>query len=142
MMRLLLIASLMVLSAGPALAADGAPAKTGLPGTTWANDCTTPASASNYYLLYSVASDGNLVETRRSRGKDTPRRLRNIQLISESWLLYTLDDTDGEAVNILTFTAEDGRKKSWWSVGHDGKAYIRDGKFTDSGEPPWFKRCK
>ncbi len=141
-MRRFLVASLVALCAGPALADGSTPAKTGLPGTTWALDCTVPASASNYYLIYSVASNGNLVETMRSTGKDKPREIRNIQLISSSWVLYTLDDTDGEAVNILTFTGTDGRKKSWWSVGHDGKAYIRDGKFPDGGEPPWFKRCK
>src|SRR5258708_5425279 len=129
-MRRFLIAGVAVLCAGPALAADGAPVKVGLLGTTWALDCASPASATNYYLRYSVASNGNLVETTHATGKDKSREIRNIQLISGSWLLYTLDDTDGEAVNILTFTAQDGRKKSWWSVGRDGKAYILDGKLS------------
>jgi hypothetical protein len=132
-----------ICTATPAFAAGAMPAATGLPGTTWALDCKKPASSSNYYLAYSVSGDGRLVETLKSSGEDKDRKIRNIQVISKDWLLYTMDDADGEAVNIVTFTDKQGRKKSWWSVGNGGTAYIIDGKFPDGkGGPPWFSQCK
>ncbi|MBI1212024.1 MAG: hypothetical protein GC190_11215 [Alphaproteobacteria bacterium] len=127
----------------PAFAASAALEETGLPGTTWAIDCSKPPTTSNYYLTYSVNKDGQLVETLKDGNKDKPRSIRNLQNVSKEWLLYTLDDSDGEAVNILTFTDSQGRKKSWWSVGNGGTVYIIDGKFPDgNGSPPWFTQCK
>ncbi len=144
MIRTVLTSSLLALCVAPAFAAGGeTPAQTSLPGTTWALDCKSPASATNYHLTYSVAPNGNLVETLGAGEKGRPREIDNIQVISKDWVLYTLHDTDGEAVNIVTFTAKDGRKKSWSSIGANGKAYILSGKFPDgTGSPPWFEKCK
>ena len=144
MMRTAPIAVLLSLCATPAFAGpDGdALTKADLIGTKWALDCTKPASATNYHLSYSVAASGVPVETlRTTAGADKVRELRNVQSISDEWLLYSLTDTDHEVVNILT-TRKGGRKKSWWSVGKDGALYILNGKFLDSGEPPWFEQCK
>jgi hypothetical protein len=143
-MRLLqAIIALALASAAPAFAAGAAPSATGLPGTTWSVDCKQPASSTNYYLVYSVNKDGLLVESLRGGNMTKDRTIRNIQVISKTWLLYTLDDTDGDEVNILVFTDAKGRKKSWWSVAKNGQAYIIDGKFPNSnGGPPWFSQCK
>ena len=130
-------------SATQVFAAGASPAATGLPGTTWAVDCKQPQSSTNYYLAYSVNGDGLLVESLRGGGMNKDRTFRNIQVISKSWLLYTLDDTDGDKVSLLVFTDAKGRKKTWWSVAKDGQAFIIDGKFPDgTGGPPWFSRCK
>lgn len=143
MRSITLAAMLMATAATTAIAAGTTPKATELPGTTWALDCSKPASSTNYYLTYGINGDGRLVETLKSGGKDAVRPIRNIQVISKDWLLYTLDDSDGEPVNILTFTDSQGRKKSWWSVGNGGKAYIADGKFPGgNGGPPWFSQCK
>ena len=143
-MRFLIAASLMAICASHTFAATGdTPAKTGFLGTTWALDCKAPASTTNFHLTYSIAPNGNLVETQSAGGKDKSREIDNIQVISKDWLLYTLHDSDGEAVNILTFARKDGRKKSWSSIGANGKAYILSGKFPNgTGGPPWFEKCK
>jgi hypothetical protein len=138
----LTVTALLFAAASPAFAAAAAPDATGLVGTTWALDCKQPVSSTNYYLRYTIAADGRLMETLESNRKQE-RKLRNIQIMSKDWLLYTMDDNDGEAVNIVTFTDEQGRKKTWWSVGNSGKAYVVDGKFPDqNGGPPWFTQCK
>lgn len=142
-MRTIMLAVAMGLAAAaPASAAGATPQATGLVGTKWALDCKQLPSSTNYYLEYSVGDDGRLVETLTSN-RVQARKLRNIQLMAKDWLLYTMDDDDGEAVNIVTFTDKQGRKKTWWSVGNNGKAYVVDGKFPDqSNGPPWFSPCK
>lgn len=105
-------------------------------------DCSKPAGDGNYGLSYGLTAKGVPAETLRSApGNDKVRELRNVQIISREWTVYTMTDTDGELIDILTRRTGD-RKKSWWSVGKEGKAYILDGKFLDSGEPPWFQLCK
>jgi hypothetical protein len=143
MHELHLVTALTLAAAVPAGSSETTPMATGLPGTSWAMDCTKPASTTNNYADYNVSSDGRLVETLRTSEDQPARKIRNIQIISKNWLLYTLDDSDGEAVNILTFTDEKGRQKSWWSVGNSGRAYILNGKFPGKTDgPPWFTRCK
>lgn len=144
MMRSALIAGLVIVCATPAFAGQDGDAltKAGLIGTNWALDCTKPASETNYHLLYGVAPSGIPVETLRTTpGADKVRELRNVQSISDEWMLYTMTDSDKEVLSILT-TRKGDRKKSWWSVGKDGTLYISSGKFVDSGEPPWFEKCK
>lgn len=130
------------LFATPVVANDDATAltKDGLMGTVWAIDCSKPLSASNYYVSYSVGPSGAPVETLRSANADKARELRNVQAISAEWILYTMIDTDNEAVNILT-RRQGNRHKSWWSVGEGGTAYIVNGNFPDGGGPPWFEKC-
>jgi hypothetical protein len=142
-MRTLTAALALALSTTmPSFAMAASPGDTGLPGTKWAMDCSQPASSSNYHLAYSINKDDNLVETLIGGDKPQNRPLRNVQIISPTWMLYTMDDTDGDKVDILTKTDEQGRKKSWWSVAKHGQAFIVDGKFPGGGEPPWFSRCK
>jgi hypothetical protein len=141
-MRMLTATLALMLSAAIPASATMSPADTGLPGTKWAMDCSKPPSSSNYRLTYSVNKDGNLVETLIGGDKPKARPMRNIQIISPTWMLYTLDDTDGDVVDILTKTDEKGRKKSWWSVAKHGEGFIIDGKFANGGEAPWFSRCK
>jgi len=144
-MRALLLAAAVTLAAAtPAFAAGATPKASGLVGTKWATeDCKASVSASNVFLEYSISDDGRLVENLTSARGTQSRKLRNVQLMSPDWMLYTMDDDDGEAVNIVTFTDSQGRKKTWWSVGNAGKAYVVDGKFPDqSNGPPWFKPCK
>jgi hypothetical protein len=142
MQRSLLILFGAGLLAAPASANDDVAALTkgGLMGSEWAIDCSKPMSATNYYLSYGVGPNGGPVEQLRSTDINTARELRNVQPISAEWLLYTLIDTDHEAINILTRRLGN-RMKSWWSVGQDGKPYIVNGKL-DSGEPPWFEKCR
>ena len=140
----LLLLAFAALGAVPARAAQDADAlsSAGLLGTTWAYDCAAPASANNYRLSYRLGPNGFPIEAMRSApGDDKDRELHNVQFISPEWMLYTMFDTDGDKVNILTRTIGD-RKKSWWSTGADAKNYIRDGVFPGSGGPPWFTRCK
>ena len=144
MTRTVLLLGFVTLCALPAFAGEDSVALTsaGLIGTNWAIDCSKPADATNYHLSYSVGANGIPVEAMRSAaGADKIRELRNVQLISDEWLLYTMTDTDQEAVNILTSRKGD-RKKSWWSVGKDGTSYISNGKYSSNGEPPWFEKCK
>lgn len=144
MMRTMLLAGFVALCTTPVFAGqdEAALTKAGLLGTKWALDCAKPASETNYHLSYSLAPSGAPAETLRTiAGADKVRELRNVQVISDEWLLYTMTDTDKEAVNILTSFGGD-RKKSWWSVGKNGDPYILNGKFVDSGEPPWFEKCK
>jgi hypothetical protein len=141
MIRSLLIATLLGLCAAPSFASDeSALAKAGILGA-WAMDCSKPSSGSNYYLVYAINKDGAATETQRTTS-DSVRQIRNVQTISDTWLLYSYLDADGEMLSILTFR-DGGRKKSWWSVGKDGKAYIMGGNFADGGKSvPWFEKCK
>src|SRR5258706_13948662 len=117
-MRKLIFGAAMALCAG-ATASAATTTATGLPGTTWAVNCAAPASATNFYLFYTLDADGNLSEVLRSTWNEE-RQVRNIQAISSDWLLYTLTNKAGQPVNILTFMGKDDRKKSWWPVGGDG----------------------
>lgn len=140
-MRTMLVAILIGLSATPSLASDETTlAKAGVLGT-WAIDCSAPASSSNFHLVYAVDKNGAASETQVT-GSKSVRQLSNVQFISDQWLLYSYHDADGEMLSILTYV--DGtRKKSWWSVGKGGAAYIRDGKFQPGGNSvPWFQKCK
>jgi hypothetical protein len=140
-MRHLLIATLIGLSVMPGMASEEAAlSKAGVLGT-WAIDCSKPPATSNYHMVYAVDSKGVATETQLT-GSQSVRQLRNVQLISKQWLLYSYLDADGEMLSILTFF-DGGRKKSWWSVGKDGAAYIMDGKFLPGGNSvPWFEKCK
>jgi len=141
-MRLVvLLAALIGLSAATGMASDkSALDKAGVLGK-WAMDCSQPPSASNYHLIYAVGSDGTATETQRT-SSESVRKLRNVQFISAGWLLYSYVDADGELLSILTYS-EGKRKKSWWSVGKDGKAFIMDGKFQPDGNAvPWFEKCQ
>lgn len=144
MMRAAVIAAWASLCAAPVFAGQDGTALTnaGLVGTNWALDCKSPASAKNYHLSYSLGPSGAPMETlRTTAGNDTVRELRNVQVMSSEWLLYSMIDTDGEVLGVLT-SREGDRKKSWWSVGKDGKAYILDGKgLAGGGDPPWFEKC-
>jgi hypothetical protein len=134
----------MCLWAVPALSNEDADTltKAGIAGTTWAIDCANPPSKTNYYLFYGISPSGIPNETQTTiPGAEKVRELRNVQIISDEWLLYTLIDTDQEPVNILT-KYSGNRHKSWWSVGKEGKSYIRDGKLIGEGAPPWFEKCK
>ena len=143
MLRTALVSGLAFLCAAPALGGDNTtPIDAALVGTNWAFDCSKAADATNYRLTYKFGTNGVLVEAMQSApGADKVRELRNVQPISDGWLLYTMTDEDKEAVNILTRFKGD-QKKSWWSVGKDGTNYILAGKFPDGGEPPWFNKCK
>jgi len=140
-MRRVLIATLLALSVLPSAASEKAAlSKAGVLGT-WAMDCSQPPSTSNYYMDYAVDSDGTATETQRT-GSSSVRRIRNTEVIGSQSLLYSYFDEDGEQLSILTFRDGD-RKKSWWSVGKEGTAYIIDGKFVPGGNSvPWFNKCK
>lgn len=130
----------------PAFAADDASAltKAKLLNTNWAVNCAKPADGNgNYHLSYSVSAKGVAVEILRTGpGADKSRELRNVQIISDEWLLYTMTDQDGEHYDILTRRNGD-RKKSWRSIWKGGEPLILEGKFADGGgQPPWFERCK
>lgn len=142
MLTLYAVSAFAIATAAPPDSRTTAPQATGLVGTTWAMDCTRPPSAGNAYSDFTISSDGRLVETLRSPEGNGGRKIRNIQIISKNWLLYTLDDTDGEAVNILTFTDERGRKRTWWSVGNGGTVYVLNGKVADGSGLPWFTKCE
>jgi len=141
MRHLLIAAVLLSLSVMPSVASERAAlAKAGVLGT-WAIDCSKPPSTSNYHMVYAVDAKGIATETQLT-GSQSVRQLRNVQFISKQWMLYSYLDADGEMLSILTFF-DAGRKKSWWSVGNEGKAYIMDGKFLPDGNSvPWFKKCK
>ena len=144
MMRVILLLGLASLCATPTFAGPDGVALTnaGLIGTHWAIDCSKPASGENYLLSYSIGPNGVPVEAMQSApGADKVRELRNVQIISTEWMLYTTTDTDKEVVNILT-SVKGNRKKSWWSVGKDGTNYILDGQYPDGGAPPWFIKCE
>lgn len=140
-MRTMLVAILIGLGAMPALASDESTlAKAGVLGT-WAIDCSAPASSSNFHLVYAVDKTGAATETQLT-GSKSVRQLSNVQFISDQWLLYSYHDADGEMLSILTFI-DGAKKKSWWSVGNGGAAYIRDGKFQPGGNSvPWFQKCE
>ena len=130
------------LLATPAIANDDIAVmkKYGLMGKNWAIDCSKPVSEKNPYSFYGVGSNGTLMETLRSTDGDKARELRNVQVISPEWILYTMIDTDKEPINILT-KIEGKRMRSWWSVGKDGTAYLINGELNGDGGAPWFEQC-
>jgi len=145
MFRLIVAAGLACGCAAIAFAADDVAAlkKSGLIGTKWAVDCSKPESNSNYHLAYRVSAKGVPTEVLiTTAGNDKARELRNVQVISDEWTVYTMTDQDGEFYDILT-RREGDRKKSWRSIWKDAKPLIVDGKFADgNGQPPWFQLCK
>ena len=126
----------------PAIASDDVAVmnKYSLMEKNWAIDCSKPVSEKNYYAFYNIGPNGRLTETLRSTHGVKARELRNVQAISPEWILYTIIDLDKEAINVLT-RIEGKRKKSWWSVGKDGKPYVVNGEFNGNGGPPWFEQC-
>jgi hypothetical protein len=110
----------------------------------WAMDCAQPAGPANVQMNYAIGADGSVTES-LGRGAATADRvstLINVQLVSPEWLLYSLRNSDGSLLTVLTFR-EGQRKKSWWSVGSDGTPYIVNGKFVSTaGEPPYLQKCE
>jgi hypothetical protein len=137
---LIAVSALLFVTAAPAFAGGDAPEKTGLPGTTWAVDCKKPVSEENFYVSYRIGANGNLLETLKGFPTEQDREITNIQVISPSWMIFTIHTN--EYLELLVFTGPDGRKKTWRSVGQDGKVYIQDGELTmANGSPPWFEKC-
>ena len=142
-MRIILITTLIGLCAVTAYAASDADtlATAGILNTTWAMDCSKPPGKDNYYLLYGSKPDGAGTETQRTTSDDT-RTIRNAQIISDQWLIFTYLTRKKEEYSILT-KREGNRKKSWWSIRAGNKPLIMNGKFVASGaEVPWFEKCK
>lgn len=145
MIRFIVAAGFACICAAPVFAADDVAhlTRSGLVGTKWAVDCSKPVGNGNYHLAYRVSAKGVPVEVLfTAPGNEKARELRNVQVISDEWTVYTMTDTDGEIYDILTRRNGD-RKKSWRSIWKNAEPLILDGKFADGdGEPPWFRLCK
>ena len=153
MLRISLRTSLLAAAlafALPALADAAAPREVmrdfGLLGT-WANDCSQPSSAENFYTVYAGMTDGNV----RRTYYNTPDRekpyneyyiTRAIRLPADELSYRQEGSVNHDKMDVILL--RDGNKdKIWSSVRDDDNAVlVENGKFPKSGEPsPWQTKC-
>ena len=131
----------LVLGIASASANGDALTKSGLAGN-WAQDCAQPASEANWYDIYAVAGDGRLTETLVNKPGETYRvsELTHFRVLANKRPAYTMEQ-DKEILDIVV-QFEGGRQRTWSSMVHGGKAYIKNGKLVANGsETIWFNRC-
>ncbi len=116
-------------------------AKSGL-GGTWAQDCAQAASEANWYDVYAVTDDGRITETLINKPGETYRisELSHFRVLANKRPGYTMEQ-DKEILDLIV-QLEGDRQRTWSSVVHGGKAYIKNGKLVaDGSEGVWFNRC-
>ena len=129
------------IASASASASDDALTKSGLAGN-WAQDCAQPASEANWFDIYAVTGDGRLTETLVNKPGETYRvsELTHFRVLANKRPAYTMEQ-DKEILDIVV-QLEGDRQRTWSSVAHGGKAYIRNGKLVaNNSETLWFNRC-
>ncbi len=143
-MRTLLIATLAVFAAAfPVNAsADGeAMRRTGLLGK-WAFDCAKPSGDDNAHLVYEVSANGAPTEHLMMGGLDRVSAIAGVEKQTDGKIRWTQDDKDGRDKLTIVKLVEPSRFKTWSSTAVTGEVFIRDGRFADGGDAPWFYRCE
>ena len=143
-MRALSVAILAVFTAVfPAHAsADGDTMQTlGLLGR-WAFDCAEPSGDDNAHLVYEVPANGVPTEHVTMGSLDRVSALASVEKLADGKVRWVQDDNDGAAKLTIVNLVEPTRLKTWRSTVATGEVLIRDGKFANGGEAPWFYRCE
>ncbi len=143
-MKTLLLAFIaMVVASFPAQAsADGSLlARLGYLGY-WAYDCDKPPSGDNPHYFLEAPANGVPTERLLTAGDhDRVHTVTDVKELPGGLTQWTQTEPDGTAV-ILLKQRENKRARTWSSEGRDGKVYIKDGHFLESGkEVRWFYRC-
>ncbi|HLH86948.1 MAG TPA: hypothetical protein VKX28_00705 [Xanthobacteraceae bacterium] len=114
---------------------------------TWANDCSQPSSADNFYTVYAGMPDGNV----RRTYYNTPDRknpyneyyiIRAIRLPADQLSYRQEGSVNHDKMDVILL--KDGDKyKIWSSVrDDDNTVLVENGKFPKSGdESPWQAKC-
>jgi hypothetical protein len=119
---------------------------------TWATDCTQPAASSNFLTVYAIKPSGEVSRT----SYDNPGHVyANYKITSAKrqapdmiWYEQVWDfdgspaNIAGNRMQILLNTAA-GKFQIVSSQGSDGSFFVKDRKFTGSGdESPWQAKCQ
>ena len=109
----------------------------------WAVDCTRSSSRDNPHAFFAISRSGHPTET-IDMGPSVrfTAELRNVRLVGPDRLaLVYVSIPEGRSFDIVLVKV-DGRFRSEQSVGRDGVALIKDGRFVFGGDPtPLFERC-
>ncbi len=109
----------------------------------WAVDCRRPPSADNPHAFFAISTPGQPTETiDMGPGVRLTADLRNVHRIAPDRLaLLYVGTPQGRSFDIVLVKVGE-RFRSEQSVGSDGVALIKDGKFVFGGEPtPLFESC-
>jgi len=118
---------------------------------TWANDCTQPASSSNFLTVYAIKPSGEVSRTYY----DQPGHVYNNYKITSAkrqapdLLSYEqVWDFEGSPANIagdrvrVLLNMADNKFQIVSSQGSDGSFFVKDRKYPGSGdESLWQSRC-
>jgi hypothetical protein len=149
-LKMTLIAAACLLSAGAASAATPWDVfkRFGLTGN-WSPDCSSPPSATNYWMTYKEGPGGKVVRPlNRGGGDELSVTVDSAAMVSSTTVSArfrnddpTWGDTNGTAVD-LTLELVNDRVHTIDSTGMDGTQYIKDGIVVKSGKPiPWIQKC-
>ena len=141
-------AVLIVLAAGPTLAADKARVRraveaAGLMGA-WAEDCSKPPAPDNAWETFTVDMDGYVIDTDYEGTDGTPmyvtRASRKGPLVS-----FRVEVELGLPQLDMVYRLEGGRMRTWSSRDPEEGGYlIRNGRWVgpDTRETRWLTKCE
>jgi hypothetical protein len=119
---------------------------------TWAGDCAQPASSSNYLTVYAIKPSGEVSRTHYDKPDhvhdnykitSAKRQAPDLVLYQQVWDLESSPaDVAGNRMQVLLNMA-DNKFQIVSSQGSDGSFFVKDRKFSSSGdESPWQFRCQ
>ena len=118
---------------------------------TWAADCSKPASSDNYLMVYAASGGGEVSRTYYDQPGHIYNRYKIVSATRQGSGTLTYEqvwDFDGNPANIaadrmtVVLKMSDGKFQVVSSQGSDGSYFVKDRKFTASGnESPWQVRC-
>ncbi len=113
--------------------------KFGLVGV-WAPDCTQPPSSSNAYVRFAIVN-GKPTRALRVNGAYPVMAMRDVHIAAPDRLVYLSEVATGQ-MQIMTIAKVGEAIRSQETIGVDGTAVIRDGRFVASGAPTLlYQRC-
>jgi hypothetical protein len=109
---------------------------------TWANDCSQPASSTNFYAVYKRSSGGQVTRVYYN----DPDKVYNTYIIvdairvSDDQVAYRQKGSDGTVEIVIQVDGKRYHVLSSRVV--NGKVFVKDGKFANGDVSPWQTKCE
>jgi hypothetical protein len=118
---------------------------------TWAADCNQPASSDNYFMEYKATGAGEVLRTYYDQPGHVYNKYKIVSATRQGPGTLSYEqvwDSDGKPANIaadrmtVVIKMSDGKFQVVSSQGSDGSYFVKNRKFTSSGnESPEQLRC-
>jgi hypothetical protein len=114
---------------------------------TWANNCSTAASESNYYTVFAVSASGKATRTQYTKPNVVFNEyiIASAKRVATNQLWYLQVSNNNAAGKVEVVVIKDGDRYRYLSSKISGTDafFILDGKFVKGGvESAWSFKCK